>query len=221
MRAARYTCHRIDDVACRTELCGKFACGRLVQADPIVKVPLGRTSEIRCHLAGGERLPQHFGYGYGHVRHRIPPSRACWMNRLSAIARRSSLPKRTDRPCADAYCSAARAASMLAVSAARNAVSAVLELAVALAGLPFPFPLPLPLPFALLRAPLLPFTGRPDVSACAGVPCATAAEPLGCTTQSINRQLPSRRSARQMANGSFGRMPSSTSLSRTIGGTAS
>ena len=49
---------------------------------------------------------------------------------------------------------------MLAVSAARKAVSAVLELAVALAGLPFPFPLLLPLPFALLRAPLSPFTGN-------------------------------------------------------------
>src|SRR5215831_18827695 len=39
------------------------------------------------------------------------------MNRLSAIARKSSLPKRTEKPFAAAYCSAAIAASMLAVSA--------------------------------------------------------------------------------------------------------
>src|SRR6516165_2622585 len=80
---------------------------------------------------GGERFPQRFGYG--NVCHRTPPSRACWMNRLSAMARRSSLPKRIERPSADAYCSAARAASMLAVRAARNAVSAGPELAGGLA----------------------------------------------------------------------------------------
>src|SRR6516225_4836734 len=140
------------------------------------------------------------------------------MNRLSAMARRSSLPKRIDRPCADAYCSAASAASMLAVSAARNAVSGVTDLVSALAALPFPFPLPLPLPFGLTRAPL-PSAGDPGISPCAVALCAGAAELSGCTTQSTNRRLPSRRSARQIANGSFCRMPSSTSLSRTSGGT--
>ena len=102
---------------------------------------------------------------YGNFGHRTPLSRACWMNRLSAMARRSSLPKRIDRPCADAYCSAGRAASMLAVSAARTAVSAVPDLVGALADLPFP--LPLPLPFGLTRAPLSSFIGEPGVSPCA------------------------------------------------------
>src|SRR6516165_7805339 len=88
----------------------------------------------------------------------------------------------------------------------------------ALAALPFPFPLPLPLPFGLTRAPL-PSAGDPGISPCAVALCAGAAELSGCTTQSTNRRLPSRRSARQIANGSFCRMPSSTSLSRTSGGT--
>src|SRR5262249_45062251 len=39
------------------------------------------------------------------------------MNRLSAMARKSSLPNLTEKPFAAAYCSAAIAASMLAVSA--------------------------------------------------------------------------------------------------------
>src|SRR6516164_4527647 len=137
------------------------------------------------------------------------------MNRLSAMARRSSLPKRIESPYADAYCSAARAASMLAVSAARNAVSAVPNLIGALAALPFP----LPLPFGLTRAPLPPSAGEPGGSPCTVALCAGAAELSGCTTQSTNRRLPSRRSARQIANGRFCRMPSSISLSRTSGGT--
>src|SRR5215469_16008671 len=41
----------------------------------------------------------------------------------------------------------------------------------------------------------------------------------GCTIQSTKYRLPSRRSARQMLKGSFCRIPSSSSLSRTIGGT--
>src|SRR5271165_5577523 len=139
------------------------------------------------------------------------------MNRLSAIARRSSLPKRIDRPCADAYCSAARAASMLAVSAARNAVSADPDLVDTLADLPFP--LPLLLPFGLTRAPLSPFTGEPGVSPCEVTIWGGAAETSSSKTQSTKRRLPSRRSARQIANGSFCRIPSSTSLSRTTGGT--
>src|SRR5208337_4183244 len=110
--------------------------GRIAQSDQVAEVPLRGTRHVSADLAGGERLPQRFGYG--NFCHRTPPSRACWMNGLSAMARRSSLPKRIDRPCEDAYCSAARAASMLAVSAARNAVSVAPALAGVLAGVPFP-----------------------------------------------------------------------------------
>jgi hypothetical protein len=140
----------------------------------------------RCH--SGRRI-EGCSCWTGNVRsrHRTPPSRACWMNRLSAMARRSSLPKRIDRPCADAYCSAARAASMLAVSAARNAASAVPDLVGVLADLPFP--LPLPLPFALAHAAVSPF-GRGEWS-CPVTLWAGAAEPSGFTTQLTNRRLPS------------------------------
>jgi len=84
---------------------------------------------------------------------------------------------------------------------AGNAVSAALGLAGELASLPFPFPLPLP--FDSRRAPLSPFVGEPGVSLCAVALGGGAAEPSGRTTQSTKRRLPSRRSARQIANGSF------------------
>src|SRR6516225_8919569 len=86
------------------------------------------------------------------------------MNWLSAMARKSSLPKRTDRPCAEAYCSAASAASMLDINAARKAVSAV----AAVAGTPASLPplLPFPLPIGLNPAPLSPLTGDAGAAVC-------------------------------------------------------
>ena len=93
--------------------------------------------------------------------------------------------------------------------------SAVARLAAALAGLPLPLPLPLPL--GLTNAPLSPFTVEPCTLLFVSALRVAAAEPSGCTTQSTKRRLPSRRSARQIANGLCCRMPSSTNLSRTIG----
>src|ERR1035438_8131183 len=108
------------------------------------------------------------------------------------------------------------AASMLAASADRNEAWATWETFNAPAVLPFGFPLPLP---GTVTA------GAADATTGDGKPACTESLVLGCsggmrfTVHWIERRLPSRCSALQIENGSFCRMPSSTNLSRTIGGT--
>ena len=106
------------------------------------------------------------------------------MNRLSAMALRSSLPKRTEKPFAAAYCSAAIAASMLATSACCRCDTA---------GCPFDgFGVPSPL--------VCPFTGGVSEGG-------WSSESLALfTCHSMKRRLPSFRSALQMVNGSRGWM---------------